>query len=57
LGALLKNGLSITTFREYDYSPYPCFAKVVEKEPSKYYIRDMEHKIPMVYAVVAQKPH
>lgn len=57
LGALLKNGLSITTFREYDYSPYPCFAKVIEKEPSKYYIRDMEHKIPMVYAVVAQKPH
>ena len=52
---LLKNGLEIKSFNEYDYSPYNCFNKAVEFEPKKYRIEHLGDKIPMVYSVVATK--
>jgi len=55
LGNLLKADLEITDFKEYDYSPYECFKNLVETEPGKYKLRDLQDKIPMVYSVVAQK--
>ncbi|MBE2209673.1 MAG: methyltransferase domain-containing protein [Saprospiraceae bacterium] len=51
--ALLHNGLRITDFREFDYSPYNCFANTVETEPGRFHIRGMEGKLPMVYALQA----
>ncbi len=54
--ALLAQGLHIAAFREYDYSPYNCFANTVELEPGQFHIRGMERKLPMVYAVSAAKP-
>ena len=55
IGALLKGGLTIQAFQEFDYSPYDCFQKTVEFEPGKYQIHGFEKKIPMLYAIHARK--
>ncbi|MBL7896221.1 MAG: class I SAM-dependent methyltransferase [Bacteroidia bacterium] len=55
LEALLKNGLRLNKFQEFDYSPYPCFNHVVETEPGKWHIKHIGNRIPMVYALVAEK--
>ena len=56
IGALLKAGLSLETFREYDYSPYNCFRHTLEEAPKQFRIGHLGDKIPMVYALVARKP-
>jgi SAM-dependent methyltransferase len=56
ISALLKSGLQIESFQEYDYSPYNCFNGTVEFEPGKFRIEKLGDKIPMVYSVVAEKP-
>lgn len=55
LNHLIKNGLEIQTFDEFDYSPYNCFNRTVEIAPGKYRIGHLDNKIPMVYAVSATK--
>ncbi len=55
--SLLKAGLQIEGLQEYDYSPYDCFAHTNEFAPGKFRIAHLEDKIPMVYSVVATKPH
>ncbi len=55
LTSLLKHGLSINSFEEFDYSPYNCFNKTIEFEPKKFRIAHLENKIPMVYALSAVK--
>lgn len=55
IGSLIKQGLQIESFDEFDYSPYDCFHNTVEVAPRKYRIKHLENKIPMVYALVAQK--
>ncbi|NBU64314.1 MAG: class I SAM-dependent methyltransferase [Chloroflexia bacterium] len=54
--ALERAGLQVNRFREYDYSPYPCFPEVVSnaKGPG-YQIPGLAGKIPMVYALRAVK--
>ena len=52
--ALLGHGMRITAFREYDYSPYNCFAKTVEPAPGRFQIKGMEGKLPMVFALRAE---
>jgi SAM-dependent methyltransferase len=54
LNALIKTGLQLNQFNEYDYSPYNCFKHTVEFEPGKYRIRHLEDKIPMVYSLTAR---
>ena len=51
--ALLKQGLQLDSLKEFDYSPYDCFDKVVAVAPGKYQIQGLENKIPMVYALKA----
>ncbi|MDZ7614107.1 MAG: class I SAM-dependent methyltransferase [Flavobacteriaceae bacterium] len=51
INSLIKNGLEILSFNEFDYSPYNCFNKTVEIEPKKYRISHLGNKIPMVFAV------
>lgn len=53
--SLIKQGLSVTDFREYFYSPYNCFQNTVEIEEGKFQIEGLENKIPMLYSVVAEK--
>jgi SAM-dependent methyltransferase len=55
LNSLIKNGLEIKSFDEFDYSPYNCFNKTVEFEPNKYRIEHFDNKIPMVYSITAIK--
>ncbi len=53
--SLIKNGLEINSFEEYDYSPYNCFNKTIEFEKGKYRIGHLGNKIPMVYSILARK--
>jgi SAM-dependent methyltransferase len=53
--ALIKAGLTIESFNEYMYSPYPCFSNTVEIEKGKWQIKGMEGKIPMVYSILAKR--
>ena len=53
INSLIKNGLEIKALEEFDYSPYNCFNKTIEREPGKYRIKHLENKIPMVYSIVS----
>ncbi len=53
--ALRTAGLQLTTFQEFDYSPYDCFSGTEEFEPGKFRIKSIGNKLPMVYALVANK--
>nr|WP_294938949.1 class I SAM-dependent methyltransferase [uncultured Flavobacterium sp.] len=55
LNALIKSGLEINSFNEYDYSPYNCFNGTEEFEKGKFRIKHLENKIPMVFALEATK--
>ena len=55
VNSLIKNGLTINTFDEFDYSPYNCFNKTIEFEQGKFRIVHLDNKIPMVYSLVATK--
>ena len=55
INSLIKNGLEINHFKEYDYSPYNCFKKTIEFEPKKYRIEHLGDKIPMVFSIIAKK--
>ncbi|MBJ6118807.1 class I SAM-dependent methyltransferase [Pontibacter sp. BT310] len=52
IGSLLKNGLTLTNFQEYDYSPYNIF-KDMTQDGNKYRLK--EGKSPLVYAVEVVK--
>ncbi len=52
---LIDAGLSITSFREFDTSPFNCFRNTIEISPGKFQIKGLEGKIPMVYALEARK--
>ncbi len=56
IGGLIAAGLQISEFQEFDFSPYNCFANTVESAPGRYQIKGMEGKLPMVFALSAEKP-
>ncbi|GAA4777292.1 MULTISPECIES: class I SAM-dependent methyltransferase [Flavobacterium] len=55
LNALIKSGLEINSFDEYDYSPYNCFNETEEFETGKFRIKHLQNKIPMVFSLTATK--
>jgi len=55
VNALIKAGLTIKQFNEFNYSPYSNFANSTEVKKGKWQIRGMEGKIPMVYSIKAFK--
>ena len=55
LDSLIKAGLTIADFREYDYSPYNCFENTVNIDEGKFKIKGLENKIPMIYSLKAIK--
>ncbi len=55
LSSLINSGLSISYFKEYDYSPYNCFKGMIEKEKGKFTIEKLDHRFPMLYSVKASK--
>ncbi len=52
---LINAGLCIDDFREYDWSPYNCFSKMVEVAPGQYQVQGMEGKLPLMYTLSASK--
>jgi SAM-dependent methyltransferase len=52
---LLHQGLHLDHFEEFDFSPYACFAHSEEVGPSRFRIKHLGAKIPMVYALVMHK--
>jgi SAM-dependent methyltransferase len=52
---LIKNGLEINSFDEYDYSPYNCFKHTWEPEPGMFRIKHLENRIPIIYSIKATK--
>jgi ubiquinone/menaquinone biosynthesis C-methylase UbiE len=52
---LIKHNMILNDFYEYDWSPYPCFSHVEEFEKGKWRIPQFGNKIPLVYALKAQK--
>ncbi len=55
LQALIDAGLRIERFQEFDRSPYDCFRNTVGTEDGQYFIKGMEGKLPMVFALAARK--
>ncbi len=55
LNSLIKNGLELNSFDEFNYSPYNCFRGAVEVGPKKYQIPAFGDKIPLVFSLVATK--
>ena len=55
LTALLHQGLQLTKFQEFNYSPYNCFKHAEEFEPGKFRVKHFENKIPLVFALEAVK--
>jgi len=55
LQSLIDNHLKIDQFKEFDWSPYPCFRHVQEFEKGKWRILKFGNKLPLVFAIEAQK--
>lgn len=55
LESLLRNELTLTSFKEFDYSPYKCWPGMSEISPGKFIIESVGNKLPLVYALTAQK--
>lgn len=55
LNSLLKNGLRIDRFDEFDFSPYNCFNDMIQTEPKRFRIKSLSNKIPMVFSIIATK--
>jgi len=52
---LIDKNMVIEKFQEFDWSPYPCFKHIEEFEKGKWQTEKFGNKIPMVYALSAQK--
>jgi SAM-dependent methyltransferase len=52
---LIDNNLIINQFKEFDWSPYPCFRHVEEFDKGKWRISKFGNKLPLVFAIKAQK--
>jgi hypothetical protein len=55
INSLIKNGLTLQSIEEFDYSPFDCFQNTIKIDEDKYRIKHLEDKIPMVYALKAKK--
>jgi len=55
INSLIKNGIEINQFDEYDYSPYDCFNNTLKIEPKKFQIKNFKNNIPITYSILATK--
>lgn len=53
--SLIATNLSLKHIEEFNYSPYACFKHTKKIGDRKFQIPHIEDKIPMVYALVAEK--
>lgn len=52
---LIRAGISINRFEEFDYSPFDCFKHTIRLEKDKYRIKHLDNKLPMIYALEGKK--
>ncbi len=55
IGALLKQGLRITHFEEYPFSPYNCFEGLEQRADGMWQPARHGDKLPMMYTLKAEK--
>ncbi len=55
LTSLLAQGLQLTQFQEFNYSPYACFKHAEEFESGKFRVKHFGNKVPLVFALEAVK--
>jgi predicted TPR repeat methyltransferase len=55
INALIAAGIRIERVNEFAFSPYNCFAGMVEREPGRFYLSHGEHDVPMVYSLTGRK--
>ncbi|AVM52596.1 methyltransferase family protein [Bacteroides zoogleoformans] len=55
LNGLLRNGLQIKSFGEYDYSPFNLFGNMITQKNGTFKIAGKSGRIPMSFSVVAMK--
>jgi SAM-dependent methyltransferase len=55
INALIRNGLKLSFFNEFPFSPYNCFDNLIEREPGKYYRTTTSPEIPMLFSLKAIK--
>lgn len=55
LNNLIKYGITIQSFDEYNYSVYNCFENTTEIEKGKFQIKHLGNKIPMMFSLVGEK--
>jgi ubiquinone/menaquinone biosynthesis C-methylase UbiE len=53
--SLKDSSLKVSSFEEYDYSPYSIFSGMQAIEKGKFQIKKFSNKFPLVYSLVAQK--
>lgn len=55
IGNLLRQGLVLESFDEYDYSPYNCLHNMVEVEKGRFRVQHQQDFLPLVYSLTARK--
>ncbi|MBK8493307.1 MAG: class I SAM-dependent methyltransferase [Saprospirales bacterium] len=55
MSSLIRHGIRIDQFHEYNYSPYNCFKGTEEFEPGKFRIQKWGNNLPMVYSLLGVK--
>ncbi|MEJ8801628.1 class I SAM-dependent methyltransferase [Pontibacter sp. H249] len=55
--ALTSRGIYLEFLHEFPYSPYNCFANMVQGEDGFWRIRGYENMLPMVYSIKARKKY
>lgn len=55
IGSLLKHGLKVTAFNEYDHSPFNCFRNMAKGDDGNYRIKKFSGKLPMVFELACVK--
>ena len=48
---LLKEGLQVLDFQEYDFSPYQCFPNMTEREPGRYTWGNFGVRLPHIFSL------
>jgi len=53
--SLMDQGLRISKFKEYDYSPWNCFRGMQKDGEDEYRITKFGNKMPLMYSILAEK--
>jgi len=55
VNALIDAGIRIERVNEFPFSPYNCFAGLVEREPGRFYFDHRGNDAPIVYSITGRK--